>query len=75
MLRPCHSNGVGLMGALVGLFLAWSASFPGDAWVHSMVMRDLKINLKSSIFVFPTWIGVSVVGFTVLVTTLVLSQR
>ena len=61
---------IGLVGALVGLLLAWATSFPGDAWVRSMVMRDMKIDLKGSIFVFPTWIGATVVVFTVLVTTL-----
>jgi putative ABC transport system permease protein len=33
-------------------------------------MRDMKIDLKDSIFVFPTWIGVTVLIVTVLVTTL-----
>lgn len=61
---------IGVLGALVGLLLAWGASFPGDAWVRSMVMRDLEIELKSSIFVFPPWMAASVMLFTVLVTTL-----
>lgn len=61
---------IGLLGGLIGLLLAWSASFPGDAWVQSFVMRDIKIDLKGSIFVFPPWIGLSVVIFTLLVTTL-----
>ncbi len=33
-------------------------------------MRDMKIDLQSAIFVFPPWVAVSVVAFTVLVTTL-----
>src|SRR6185437_1914374 len=33
---------IGLGGAMIGLLLAWAASFPGDAWVRSMVMRDMK---------------------------------
>ena len=61
---------IGLAGGMLGLLLAWAASFPGDAWVRSMVMRDIKIDLKGSIFVFPSWIGAAVVVFTVLVTTL-----
>jgi putative ABC transport system permease protein len=61
---------IGLLGAVFGLFLAWTASYPGDAWVRSMVMRDIKIDLKSSIFVFPPWMTVTVFLFTVLVTTL-----
>ena len=61
---------IGLIGAVVGLLLAWAASFPADSWVRSMVMRDIKIDLKGSIFVFPTWIALTVLVFTVLVTTL-----
>jgi putative ABC transport system permease protein len=60
---------IGLFGAVIGLALAWLASIPGDAWVRSMVMRDIKIELKGSIFVFPPWISISVLIFTVLVTT------
>ena len=59
---------IGLVGGAVGLLLAWSISFPGDAWVRSMVHRDMKIELTGSIFAFPSWIGVTVVGFTVGVT-------
>jgi putative ABC transport system permease protein len=56
---------IGLTGGLLGLLLAWSISFPGDAWVRSMVHQDLKIHLNGSIFAFPRWIGVTVVLFTV----------
>src|ERR1700677_2295247 len=51
---------IGLFGSLFGLLLAWSASFPGDTWVRSMVMRDMKIELSGSIFVFPPWIALTV---------------
>jgi putative ABC transport system permease protein len=61
---------IGLIGSGIGLLLAWAASYPGDAWVRSMVMRDIKIELKGAIFVFPPWMAVTVLGFTVLVTTL-----
>jgi putative ABC transport system permease protein len=61
---------IGAVGAVFGLLLAWSASFPGDTWVRSMVQRDMKIELKGSIFVFPGWIALTVVGFTMLITTL-----
>ena len=61
---------IGLVGAGVGLALAWASSFPGDSWVRSMVLRDMKIDLKGSIFVFPPWIGATVLVSTVLVTTL-----
>jgi putative ABC transport system permease protein len=61
---------IGLLGSGIGLLLAWAASYPGDAWVRSMVMRDIKIDLKAAIFVFPPWMAVTVLLFTVLVTTL-----
>jgi putative ABC transport system permease protein len=61
---------IGSVGGLIGYGLAYAASFPGDAWVRSMVMRDLKIELSGSIFVFPPWVAVTVVGFTLVVTTL-----
>jgi len=61
---------IGLLGGGIGLLLAWAASYPGDAWVRSMVMRDLKVELKGSIFVFPPWMVGTVVLFTLLVTTL-----
>jgi putative ABC transport system permease protein len=59
---------IGLVGGALGLLLAWSISFPGDGWVRSMVHRDMKIDLKSSIFAFPDWIGMTVVLSTVCVT-------
>lgn len=59
---------IGLVGGALGLLLAWSVSFPGDAWVRSMVHRDMKVHLTGSIFAFPEWIGVRVVLFTVGVT-------
>jgi putative ABC transport system permease protein len=61
---------IGILGAGFGLLLAWAASYPGDAWVRSMIMRDIKIDLKGAIFVFPPWMAVTVLLFTVLVTTL-----
>jgi putative ABC transport system permease protein len=59
---------IGLIGGLLGLGLAWLISLPGDAWVRSMVRRDMDIDLSGSIFAFPGWIGVTVLVFTVGVT-------
>jgi putative ABC transport system permease protein len=59
---------IGLIGGLLGLGLAWLISLPGDAWVRSMVRRDMDIDLSGSIFAFPGWIGVTVIVFTVGVT-------
>jgi putative ABC transport system permease protein len=59
---------IGLIGGSLGLLLAWAISFPGDAWVRSMIHRDMDIDLSGSIFAFPRWIGVTVLVFTVGVT-------
>jgi putative ABC transport system permease protein len=61
---------IGLVGGALGLLLAWAASFPGDAWVRGMVSRDLKVELKESLFVFPAWLLLAVMLFAVVVTTL-----
>ncbi|WP_435022527.1 ABC transporter permease (plasmid) [Tundrisphaera sp. TA3] len=60
---------IGTIGGTLGLLMAWGASHPGDAWVRSMVLRDMKIDLKGSIFAFPGWIAATVVLGTVAVTT------
>jgi putative ABC transport system permease protein len=61
---------IGLMGGAIGMLSAWAASFPGDSWVRSMVSRDLKIELKEAIFVFPPWVILAVISFAIVVTTL-----
>jgi putative ABC transport system permease protein len=61
---------VGIFGGGLGLLSAWGASYPGDAWVRSIVSRDLKIDLKETIFVFPPWVILAVIAFAVIVTTL-----
>jgi putative ABC transport system permease protein len=61
---------IGLVGGSLGLLLAWSVSFPGNAWVRSMVHRDMKTHLSGSIFAFPRWIGMTVILFTVGVTVI-----
>ena len=59
---------IGLVGGGLGMLLAWAASFPGDAWVRSMVQRDMNIDLSGSIFAFPRRIAATVVLLTVGVT-------
>ena len=61
---------IGLVGGSLGLLLAWAASHPADIWVRSIVSRDLKIELRESIFVFPPWLTFTVLVFALLVTTL-----
>jgi putative ABC transport system permease protein len=61
---------LGVLGGGLGLLLAWAGSFPADSWIRSLVSRDMKVDLKESLFVFPPWLTAGVVGFAVLVTTL-----
>ena len=61
---------IGLVGGGIGLALAIASAYPGDAWVRAMVHRDIKIELKEALFVFPTWLCLSVIGFAVVTTTL-----
>jgi putative ABC transport system permease protein len=61
---------IGLVGGCLGLALAVASSYPGDAWVRGMVNRDIKIELKEALFVFPTWICLTVLIFAVVTTTL-----
>jgi putative ABC transport system permease protein len=60
---------LGLVGGLLGLLLGWAASFPADAWVRSMVARNISINLTESVFVFPPWLTVGAPVFAAVVTT------
>jgi putative ABC transport system permease protein len=61
---------IGLLGGGLGLALSRLAAIPADARMRAMVSRDLKVELKGSLFVFPTWIVVSVIVFAAVVTTL-----
>jgi putative ABC transport system permease protein len=61
---------LGAVGGGLGVLLGWAGSIPADAWIRSLVSRDLKIELKESLFVFPPWLTAGVVAFAVLVTTL-----
>jgi putative ABC transport system permease protein len=61
---------IGLLGGGLGLLLALVASYPADSWLRAMVSRDLKIELKEAIFVFPAWLALVVLLFAVVVTTL-----
>jgi putative ABC transport system permease protein len=61
---------IGLVGGGFGLTLAVLSSYPGDAWVRTMVNRDIKIELKEALFVFPAWLCLTVLAFAVVITTL-----
>ena len=60
---------IGAAGGCLGLLLAWGASYPGDAWVRTMVERDMNVKLVDALFVFPPWLVLTVILFTVVVTT------
>jgi putative ABC transport system permease protein len=61
---------IGLFGGVAGLVLARLAAIPADARIRNMVQRDLKVELHESLFVFPPWLLLLVLAFTVVVTTL-----
>jgi putative ABC transport system permease protein len=61
---------IGIVGGCLGVLLAWAASFPADDWVRSMIEQQVSIRLEQSIFVFPSWLVVSVPLFATGVTTL-----
>jgi putative ABC transport system permease protein len=61
---------IGLFGGMAGLVLTRLAAVPADARMRVLVSRDLKVELKESLFLFPPWLLVTVMTFTVVVTTL-----
>lgn len=61
---------IGAVGGVVGLLAAWGASYPGNAWVHSMVDSKFPIKVEDDLFVFPAWLSVTVLAFALIVTTL-----
>jgi putative ABC transport system permease protein len=61
---------IGVAGGVLGLLLAWGASFPGDAWVRQIASEKLKEKIDQSIFVFPAWLQVAVVASCTIVTLL-----
>jgi putative ABC transport system permease protein len=61
---------IGLAGGGLGVLLGWAVSFPGDAWVRSMVSREMNIDLQESIFVFPPWLTLGCLAFACVVTTI-----
>jgi|SRR5579884_3634985 len=61
---------VGLAGGLVGLGLAYALSFPGDAWVRSMLVQKTSIKLEASVFLWPWWLLLGMPSFAMLTATL-----
>lgn len=63
---------IGTLGALLGLALARGLAAWADGWVQGLIagqMGDQKM-LSTTIFVFPTWLWGTSIGFAVAVTTL-----
>jgi putative ABC transport system permease protein len=61
---------IGACGGALGLMMAWGASLPGDAWLRARVAREMNVELREAIFVFPPWLVLTVALFALLTTTL-----
>jgi putative ABC transport system permease protein len=61
---------IGAVGGTMGTLGAWLASYPGDAWVQSLVQRQMSYELHGTIFAFPWPLVVGVPLFATLVTTI-----
>jgi putative ABC transport system permease protein len=65
---------IGLAGGCLGLVVARLASIPADESLRTMVLERFKVELTSSLFVFPAWIAAGSVAFATLATTLAAVQ-
>jgi putative ABC transport system permease protein len=61
---------IGLLGGLLGLGLAWLASFPGDAVAKSIMEPQAHRPIEGSLFAFPTWLVLGGPALAALITTL-----
>ena len=61
---------LGLVGGLLGVLAAYAISWPADRFVSQLVTTQSQGMLKAStVFVFPLWLPVGTVAFTVAATT------
>lgn len=61
---------LGLAGGLLGVLAAYAISWPADRFVSQLVTTQSQGMLKAStVFVFPAWLPVGTVAFTVAATT------
>lgn len=62
---------IGLVGAALGLALAWGLAIPADAWVRGIMQKQMEEEklMSTTVFVFPWWLWAGAVAFGVLVTT------
>ncbi|ODU01582.1 MAG: hypothetical protein ABS79_01425 [Planctomycetes bacterium SCN 63-9] len=61
---------LGLLGGLIGLGLAWLASFPGDRIAHSYMDPQTPTPVKDPLFLFPLWLLIGAPAVATLITTL-----
>jgi putative ABC transport system permease protein len=61
---------LGLIGGLLGLVLTWVLSLPGDGYARKLMAEQTEQAVEQSLFVWPTWLLVSVPLFAMLTTTL-----
>lgn len=63
---------IGLLGGLLGLFLGWLCSLPGDEIAKSMIAKQplLDDHPPESVFLYPYWVLIGVPMFALTVTTI-----
>ena len=61
---------LGLAGGLIGLALAFLASFPGDAIAKSIMEPQTQTPVKGSLFDYPLWLVLGAPAVAALITTL-----
>jgi putative ABC transport system permease protein len=59
---------IGVVGSGLGLFLAFAASFPGDAWMRAMIEGQTPLPVTDPLFIFPPWLALMIPPIVVLVT-------
>lgn len=64
---------IGLLGGVLGLLLAWGASYPGDAVARSIMESQTPRPIAGSLFVFPPWLTLGVPALAAVVATLAAS--
>ncbi len=61
---------LGLAGGLIGLALAFLASYPGDAIAKSIMEPQTQMPVKGSLFVYPPWLVLGAPALAALISTL-----
>jgi len=61
---------LGLAGGLIGLALAFLASYPGDAIAKSIMEPQPQTPVKGSLFAYPWWLVLGAPALAALITTL-----